>query len=283
MSSRGSGYAAEGRFSRFLLVLGLLFLYLPIFSLIIYSFNYSRLVTVWDEANSPSLRWYRELLSNDALLTAAGLSVQVAALTATLAVVLGTLAAFALLRTGPLRSRAILSAMIGAPLVMPEIITGLSLLLLFVTLEQWIGWPAGRGMLTIIIAHATLAMAYVAVVVQSRLASFDRSLEEAALDLGATPAVVFWRITLPLMWPALLSGWLLAFTLSWDDVVIAQFVAGPNASTLPMWVFSQLRLGVSPQINALATLVMLSVAFVLGMGTWLSRRRDRQTHTRGVR
>jgi putrescine transport system permease protein len=131
-------------------------------------------------------------------------------------------------------------------------------------------------MLTIVIAHATLAMAYVAVVVQSRLASFDRSLEEAALDLGATPTTVFWRITLPLMWPALLSGWLLAFTLSWDDVVIAQFVAGPNASTLPMWVFSKLRLGVSPEINALATLVILFVALVLGCGTWLSRRRERQ-------
>ncbi|MGA0020285.1 MAG: ABC transporter permease subunit [Steroidobacteraceae bacterium] len=276
MSRRGYGSLAAGRFSRFMLVLGFLFLYLPIISLIIFSFNYSRLVTVWDSANSPSLRWYQELLNNEALLGAAWLSVQVAALTATLAVVLGTLAAFALLRAGPLRSRALLSAMIGAPLVMPEIITGLSLLLLFVTLEQWLGWPAGRGMLTIVIAHATLAMAYVAVVVQSRLASFDRSLEEAALDLGATPTTVFWRITLPLMWPALLSGWLLAFTLSWDDVVIAQFVAGPNASTLPMWVFSKLRLGVSPEINALATLVILFVALVLGCGTWLSRRRERQ-------
>jgi putrescine transport system permease protein len=268
----------EGRFSRVMLWLGLLFLYVPIFSLMIFSFNHSRLVTVWDSANSPSLRWYHELFANEQLLGAAWLSVKVAALTASLAVVLGTLAAFALLRAGPLRSRALLSAMIGAPLVMPEIITGLSLLLLFVTLEQWWGWPAGRGLTTIVIAHATLAMAYVTVVVQSRLASFDRSLEEAALDLGATPATVFRRITLPLMLPALVSGWLLAFTLSWDDVVIAQFVAGPNSSTLPMWVFSKLRLGVSPEVNALATLVVVVVAIVLGVGAWLSRYERNARH-----
>ena len=268
----------EGRFSRVMLWLGLLFLYIPIFSLMIFSFNHSRLVTVWDSANSPSLRWYHELFANEQLLGAAWLSVTVAALTASLAVVLGTLAAVALLRAGPLRSRALLSAMIGAPLVMPEIITGLSLLLLFVTLEQWWGWPAGRGLTTIVIAHATLAMAYVTVVVQSRLASFDRSLEEAALDLGATPATVFRRITLPLMLPALVSGWLLAFTLSWDDVVIAQFVAGPNSSTLPMWVFSKLRLGVSPEVNALATLVVVVVAIVLGVGAWLSRHERNARH-----
>jgi len=221
------------------------------------------------------LRWYRELMANEQLLGAAWLSVQVAAVTATVAVILGTLAAFALLRAGSLRSRALLSAMIGAPLVMPEIITGLSLLLLFVTLEQWLGWPQARGFTTIVIAHGTLAMAYVTVVVQSRLASFDRSLEEAALDLGATPLTVFWRITLPLILPALVSGWLLAFTLSWDDVVIAQFVAGPNASTLPIWVFSKLRLGVSPEINALATLVMTLVVSVIVLGAWVTQRREK--------
>ena len=251
---------SRGWFRYSALAAGFAFLYVPILSMIFFSFNNSRLVTVWDSANSPTLKWYGELFQNDQILRAAWLSIQIAAMTATGAVILGTVAGLVLARFGPFRGRAVLSAMTTAPLVMPEVITGLSLLLLFVAMEQLIGWPQGRGMLTITIAHITFAMAYVTVVVQSRLAGFDDSLEEAALDLGAKPAKVFFRITLPLILPAVISGWLLAFTLSWDDVVISQFVAGPGSSTLPMVIFSKVRLGVSPDINALATIMVLIVA-----------------------
>jgi putrescine transport system permease protein len=261
----------NGRFRNTMLVLGLGFLYIPILSMVVFSFNNSRLVTVWDAANSPTLKWY-----NAQILGAARLSIEIAAATATGAVVLGTLAGLALARFGPFRGRAFLSAMTTAPLVMPEVITGLSILLLFVALEQAIGWPDGRGFLTITLAHITFCLAYVTVVVQSRLAGFDDSLEEAALDLGARPATVFWRITLPLILPAIVSGWLLAFTLSWDDVVISQFVAGPSASTLPMVVFSKVRLGVSPDINALASLMVLIVAVCVVCSTLWMRRRERQ-------
>ncbi len=250
----------RGWFRNGMLGLGLAFLYIPILSMMFFSFNNSRLVTVWDAENSPTLRWYVRLLENDQLLGAAWISVQIAAMTATGAVILGTIAGLVLTRFGPFRGRAFLSAMTTAPLVMPEVITGIAMLLLFVSLEQLIGWPEGRGMLTITIAHITFAMAYVTVVVQSRLAGFDDALEEAALDLGAKPATVFFRITLPLIVPALVSGWLLAFTLSWDDVVIAQFVSGPGSSTLPMEIFSRVRRGVSPDINALATIMVLIVA-----------------------
>ncbi len=239
------------------LVLGFAFLYVPIVSLIVFSFNKSRLVTVW---GGFSTKWYGELLGNQQILDAAWLSLKVAALSATLAVVLGTLAGLVLARFGPFRGRTLLSGMTTAPLVMPEVITGLSLLLLFVTLEQLIGWPRGRGMTTIVIAHVTFAMAFVTVIVQSRMAQLDDSLEEAAQDLGARPAKVFFLITLPIVFPALLSGWLLAFTLSLDDLVIASFVAGPGSSTLPMVVFSKVRLGVSPDINALATILVSVVA-----------------------
>ena len=266
-----------GRFSRVILVIGLVFLYVPIVSMMIFSFNNSRLVTVWDAENSPTLRWYVALLSNEQILGAAWLSIRIAATTATVAVVLGTLAGFVLARFGPFRGRTLLSGMTTAPLVMPEVITGLSLLLLFVSLEQAIGWPQGRGMLTITLAHITFTMAYVAVVVQSRLAGFDRSLEEAAMDLGARPATVFFRITLPLILPAVISGWLLAFTLSWDDLVIAQFVAGPGASTLPMVIFSKVRLGVSPDVNALATILVLLVATGITIaGIWMRRQEKRR-------
>ncbi len=266
-----------GRFSRVMLVIGLVFLYVPIVSMMIFSFNNSRLVTVWDAENSPTLRWYVALLSNEQILGAAWLSIRIAATTATVAVVLGTLAGFVLARFGPFRGRTLLSGMTTAPLVMPEVITGLSLLLLFVSLEQAIGWPQGRGMLTITLAHITFTMAYVAVVVQSRLAGFDRSLEEAAMDLGARPATVFFRITLPLILPAVISGWLLAFTLSWDDLVIAQFVAGPGASTLPMVIFSKVRLGVSPDVNALATILVLLVATGITIaGIWMRRQEKRR-------
>jgi putrescine transport system permease protein len=258
------------------LVLGFAFLYVPIISLVVFSFNESRLVTVW---GGFSTKWYGALIQNQQILDAAWLSLKVAAVSATLAVVLGTFAGMILARFGPFRGRTLLSGMTTAPLVMPEVITGLSLLLLFVTLEQLIGWPAGRGMTTIIIAHVTFAMAFVTVVVQSRLAQIDESLEEAAQDLGARPAKVFFLITLPIIFPALLSGWLLAFTLSLDDLVIASFVAGPGSSTLPMVVFSKVRLGVSPDINALATILVAVVAVgVVIAGIAMSRQqklRDR--------
>ncbi len=267
---------SRGWFRHTALALGLAFLYLPILSMVVFSFNNSRLVTVWDGVNSPTLKWYRLLFANEQILGAAWLSIKIAATSASGAVLLGTLSGLALARFGRFRGRALLSGLATAPLVMPEVITGLSLLLLFVALEQLTGWPEGRGVLTITIAHVTFAMAYVTVVVQSRLAGFDDSLEEAALDLGARPARVFLRITLPLILPAIVSGWLLAFTLSWDDVVISQFVAGPGSSTLPMVVFSKVRLGVSPDINALATLMVTIVAAGVVVSTVYLRRRERQ-------
>jgi putrescine transport system permease protein len=258
------------------LVLGFLFLYIPILSLIAYSFNKSKLVTVW---GGFSTHWYGALLKNDQILNAAWLSVRIGMVSATLAVILGTLCGLALTRFGPFKGRTLLSGMKSAPLVMPEVITGLSMLLLFVTMEQLIGWPAGRGITTIIIAHVTFTMAFVTVIVQSRLVQLDESIEEAAADLGARPAKVFFVITLPIIAPALLSGWLLAFTLSLDDLVITSFVAGPGSSTLPMVVFSKVRLGVSPDINALATIMISIVAIgVVIAGFWMSRQqklRDR--------
>ena len=266
----------RGWFRNGMLGLGLAFLYVPILSMMVFSFNNWRLVTVWDSVNSPTLRWYVRLFENQQLLGAAWVSVQVAAMTATGAVILGTLAGLVLTRFGPFRGRAFLSAMTTAPLVMPEVITGIAMLLLFVSLEQLTGWPEGRGIMTITIAHITFAMAYVTVVVQSRLAGFDDALEEAALDLGARPATVFFRITLPLIMPALLSGWLLAFTLSWDDVVISQFVSGPGSSTLPMEIFSRVRRGVSPDINALATIMVLIVATGVVLSTLYMKREEKR-------
>ncbi len=254
------------------LIVGLAFLYIPIVSLVVFSFNKSRLVTVW---GGFSTKWYGELMRNDQILNAAWLSLKIGALSATLAVVLGTIAGLVLARFGPFKGRTLLSGMTTAPLVMPEVITGLSLLLLFVTMEQLIGWPAGRGMTTIVIAHITLTRAYVTVIVQSRLASMDDSLEEAAQDLGARPAKVFFVITLPIILPALLSGWLLAFTLSLDDLVITSFVAGPGSSTLPMVVFSKVRLGVSPDINALATIFVTIVSIGVAVAGYLMARQQR--------
>jgi putrescine transport system permease protein len=269
----------QGLFSRVMLVLGLLFLYLPIISMIVFSFNYSRLVTVWDAARSPTLRWYAALIHNEQILAAAWLSIRIAVTAASAAVVLGTLAGVALARFGAFRGRLLLAGMVTAPIVMPEVITGLSLLLLFVAMEQLIGWPKGVGAVTITLAHITFCMAYVTVVVQSRLTGFDESLEEAAMDLGARPLKVFFRITLPLILPAIASGWLLAFTLSWDDLVITQFVAGPGSSTLPMVVFSKVRFGVTPDVNALATILVLLVATGIAISTvWMryqQRRRER--------
>lgn len=234
-------------------IAGFVFLYAPIVSLVVFSFNESKLVTVW---GGFSTKWYAALFQDPQILGSAWISLQVAVASATIATALGTLAAYVLVRFGRFRGRALLTGMSTAPLVMPEVITGLSLLLLFVAMEGLIGWPAGRGKTTIILAHATFCMAYVTVVVQSRLAGMERDLEEAAMDLGARPVRVFFDITLPVIAPALIAGWLLAFTLSLDDLVVASFVTGPGASTLPMVIFSKVRLGVSPDINALATIII---------------------------
>jgi putrescine transport system permease protein len=270
----------QGLFSKSVLGLGLLFLYVPILSMIVFSFNDSRSVTVWNSETSPTLRWYVRLLADDQVLSAAWLSIQVAAVSATGAVILGTLSGLVLARFGPFKGRALLQGLTTAPLVMPEVITGLSMLLLFVSLEQllmgFFGWQFDRGFGTITIAHITFTMAYVTVVVQSRLAGFDDSLEEAALDLGARPAKVFFRITVPLILPAILSGWLLAFTLSWDDLVVTQFVSGPGSNTLPMVIFSRVRLGVNPVVNALATIMVLVVALGVILSAFLMRRQEQR-------
>jgi putrescine transport system permease protein len=264
----------RSRFVTAMMVAGFLFLYLPIVLMIAFSFNESRLVTVW---GGFSTRWYGELFRNQQILGAAWLSFKIAALNATGATVLGTFAGLALARFGRFRGRPLLTGLATAPLVMPEVITGLSLLLLFVAMEQLIGWPEGRGITTITIAHMTFSMAYVTVVVQSRLATLDESLEEAAMDLGARPAKVFFLITLPIILPAILAGWLLAFTLSWDDLVITSFVTGPGSSTLPVVIFSKVRLGVSPDINALATLLVLAVAiFTTVFGVYMIRQQKRR-------
>jgi putrescine transport system permease protein len=256
--------------------LGFAFLYLPIMSLVVFSFNESRLVTVW---SGFSTKWYGELFADPQMLGAAWLSLQIAFCSATIAIVLGTLCAVALVRFKRFRGRTILAGTVSAPLVMPDVITGLAMLLLFVAMESLIGWPSGRGMLTIIIAHATFCTAYVTVVVQSRLSDLDLSLEEAAMDLGATPVRVFFDITLPIIAPALVSGWLLAFTLSLDDLVIASFVSGPGSSTLPMVIFSKVRLGVSPDVNALATIIIGAVALgvlVAGLISFRSSSRPKK-------
>lgn len=250
--------------------LGFAFLYAPILSLVIFSFNANRLVTVW---SGFSVQAYADLLDDPQLLPAALLSLQIGAIAASIALVLGTLCAIALVRFKRFRGKTVLQATVSAPLVMPDVITGLALLLLFVAMESIIGWPSGRGFLTIVIAHATFCTAYVTVVVQSRLADFDLSLEEAAMDLGATPVRVFLDITLPIIAPALISGWLLAFTLSLDDLVIASFVSGPGASTLPMVIFSKVKLGVSPEVNALATIIIGVVAFGVVTTMLLGMRR----------
>ncbi|PKU26584.1 ABC transporter permease subunit [Telmatospirillum siberiense] len=236
---------------------GYAFLYLPIVLLVIYSFNASRLVTVW---GGVSTKWYGELLADEKILDAAWLSLKVAVLNATISTFLGTLAAVVLVRFRRFAGRTLFTGMITAPLVMPEIITGLAMLLLFVAMEQTFGWPAGRSMTTIVIAHVTFSLSFVTVVVQSRLAQMDVSLEEAAMDLGARPVKVFLVITLPIIAPALLAGWLLSFTLSIDDVVISSFVTGPGSTTLPIVIFSKVRLGVSPEINALASIVVAIVS-----------------------
>lgn len=263
------------------LVFGFAFLYIPILSMIIFSFNESKLVTVW---GGFSVKWYGELLNNRQMLDAAWLSVRIATVTATGAVIIGTMAGLALARFGKFRSRTLFSGMVTAPLVMPEVITGLSLLLLFVAFAPLPFVPDQRGFSTITIAHMTLTLSYVTVVVQSRLSTMDDSLEEAALDLGARPAKVFMKITLPIIAPAMVSGWLLAFTLSLDDLVIASFTAGPSTNTLPMMIFSTVRRGITPEINALATIMVAIVTlFVILAGVTMARQeKRRQREVRAV-
>ena len=247
------------------LVVGFLFLYVPIVILVIYSFNASRLVTVW---GGFSTRWYGEMLSNQGLMDAAWVTARVAFLSATVATVLGTLAAVTLVRRGRFRGRILFTGMVYAPLVMPEVITGLSLLLLFVAIDF------ERGFWTVTLAHITFSMCFVAVVVQSRLVAFDESLEEAARDLGATPLVTFLTVTLPNMLPAVLAGWMLAFTLSLDDLVIASFASGPGATTLPMKIYSQVRLGVTPEINAVCTVLVGLVTVAVITASIVTKRRE---------
>ncbi len=255
------------------LLLGYTFLYTPIIILIVFSFNESKLVTVWAGF---STKWYGELFQDKQMLSAAWLSLRLALMSATGAVVLGVFAGFVMARFGRFRGHNIFAGMITAPLVMPEVITGLSLLLLFVSMEKIIGWPANRGMTTLWIAHVTFCSAFVAVVIVSRLKEMDISIEEAAMDLGAPPFKVFTAITIPIIAPAIASGWLLAFTLSLDDLVISSFVAGPGATTLPMKVFSSVRLGVSPKINALAAIVVLAVSLCAAVSGFLMFRVDRR-------
>ncbi len=256
---------------------GYSFLYLPILLLIVYSFNESKLVTVW---SGFSTKWYWALLEDDELITAALLSIKIALMTATASVVVGTWAGFVLARLNRFRLFPLFAGMVNAPLVIPEVIQGISLLLLFVAMEQTLGWPEGRGVFTIWIGHVMLCVSYVAIIVQSRVRELNRSLEEAAMDLGARPLKVFFVITLPLISQALVSGWLLSFTLSLDDLVLTAFLSGPGSTTLPMVVFSRVRLGLNPEMNALATLfiVVVSVGVVAGNLYMRSvqRKRDRE-------
>jgi len=267
------------RFSKFnlaALIFGYSFLYVPILYLMVYSFNDSRIIGVWAGF---SFRWYTKLFEDDAMIHAVLNSFEIAAIVATVAVALGTMAALIMVRLKRFHGRTLFSCLISAPLVMPEVITGLALLLMFVTLERAIGWPSERGMLTVIIAHITLTMSYVYLVVQARLADFDMSLEEAAMDLGARPSTVFFKITLPIISPSLLAGWLLAFALSLDDVVIASFLAGPGATTLPILVFSSVRTGVTPELNALATIIVGIVSVgILVSGLIMHRRISRKIY-----
>ena len=262
----------RGRFPTACLIAGYAFLYIPVLLLVATSFNPSRLTTV---LSGFSLRWYAALWQDDKLIGAAGLSLRVAALSATGATVLGTLAGLALARFGRFAGRGAFAALLSARLVLPDVLVGLSLLLLFVQMEQTLGWPEGRGALTITLAHVSVSLSYVAVVIEARLADAGTELEDAAMDLGASPLKAFFLVTLPLLAPALLSGWLLAFTLSLDDLVVATFVSGPGATTLPMVVFSALRLGVTPELNALATVILLLVSLALGGAWWVQGRVSR--------
>lgn len=256
-----------------MLAFGYAFFYIPIVSMIFFSFNNSRLATVW---GGFSTRWYGRLLDNDQILKAAWLSLQIAALSATFATILGAMAGMTLARFSRFRGRTLFSGLVSAPLIMPEVITGLSMLLLFVYMQQYLGWPQGRGMTTITIAHTTFSLSYVAVIVHSRIVSMDQSLEEAAMDLGSKPLRVLIDITLPIIAPALLAGWLLAFTLSLDDVVIANFTNGPGTTTLPLYIWGKVKLGVTPDINALATIMIAVVGVGVTIAGIVMYRTERQ-------
>lgn len=266
----------NGKRSRFLFSVtcfGIAFLYIPMIMLIIYSFNKSRIVPVW---GGFSTRWYGVLFESEEIWEALSLSFKIATVNACFATILGTLAGLALVRFGRFKGRTLFNGMISAPLVMPEVITGLSLLLLFITLKEFVGWPDQRGFTTITIAHITFSMAYVAVIIQSRLLGMAQDLEEAAQDLGAKPIRVLFDITLPLLAPGMLAGWLLAFTLSLDDLVIASFVTGPGAVTLPILIYSRVKLGLRPDINALATIIILVVAISVILAAWIMFRQQKQ-------
>jgi len=260
-------------FSTVMLWLGLAFIYIPMLILVIYSFNASRLVTVW---GGWSVHWYVGLLDNTQLMNAVKRSLQIAFCTACAAVCLGTLAAFVITRIKRFRGRTMFSGLVTAPLVMPEVITGLSLLLLFVAMAQAVGWPAERGMVTIWIAHVTFCTSYVAVVVSGRLSELDQSIEEAAMDLGARPWKTFLLITVPMIAPSIAAGWLLSFTLSLDDLVLASFVSGPGSTTLPMEVFSSVRLGVKPEINAIASVILLAVSIFTLIAWFIARGAEKR-------
>ncbi|KNH28231.1 spermidine/putrescine ABC transporter permease [Pseudomonas syringae] len=259
------------RFSSFMLIAGLLFIYAPMLILVIYSFNASKLVTVW---GGWSIKWYVGLMDNTQLMGSVVRSLEIACYTAIAAVALGTLAAFVLTRITHFKGRTLFGGLVTAPLVMPEVITGLSLLLLFVAMAQMIGWPQERGIVTIWIAHTTFCAAYVAVVVSARLRELDLSIEEAAMDLGARPWKVFFLITIPMIAPSLAAGGMMSFALSLDDLVLASFVSGPGSTTLPMEVFSAVRLGVKPEINAVASLILLAVSLVTFLVWYFSRRAE---------
>ncbi len=266
------------RFSSLMLVVGLLFIYLPMLILVIYSFNASKLVTVW---GGWSIKWYVGLLDNTQLMGSVVRSLEIACYTAIAAVALGTLAAFVLTRITHFKGRTLFGGLVTAPLVMPEVITGLSLLLLFVAMAQMIGWPQERGLVTIWIAHTTFCAAYVAVVVSARLRELDLSIEEAAMDLGARPWKVFFLITIPMIAPSLAAGGMMSFALSLDDLVLASFVSGPGSTTLPMEVFSAVRLGVKPEINAVASLILLAVSIVTFL-VWFFSRRAEENRKRAI-
>ena len=255
------------------LLFGYAFFYIPILSMIFFSFNKSRLATVW---GGFSTEWYGRLLANDQVIAAALLSLKIALISATLATLLGTMAGMALARFRRFHGRTLFSGLVSAPLIMPEVITGLSMLLLFVYMEQLIGWPNGRGVTTVTIAHTTFSLSYVAVIVRSRLVAMDQSLEEAAMDLGSKPVQVLFDIPLPLIAPAMISGWLLAFTLSLDDVVITNFTNGPGTTTLPIYIWGKIKLGVTPDINALGTLIVAVVAAGVLIAGILMVRADRR-------
>lgn len=266
---------SQGRspFLTWMLVLGMAFLYVPMILLVIYSFNKSKLVPVW---GGWSIRWYVELFQSPEVWAAVLLSLKIAVVNATFATMLGTLAGLAMVRFGRFKGRTLMSGMLAAPLVMPEVITGLSLLMLFITMQDLIGWPAERGFTTITIAHITFSLAYVAVIIQSRLVGMGETLEEAAQDLGAKPFRVLTDITLPRLAPGMMAGWLLAFTLSLDDLVIASFVTGPGSNTLPILIYSRIRLGLRPDINALATIIILTVAIGVAIAGIILMRQQRQ-------